>query len=1083
MHKITQVLTIILLGIVGVVSAQAISTTSTHISSGQEGNMRSVSLELQSQIQKALIQRARINTQPSNRALLGATYIGSFETGDGPVWSDNPPVYSGVEAAALIFGGSPSDYVISTNSNTTDPLTITHTAWASSWGVECLEVAENYSLDLGAPGYNDPGGANSATSAYVNDWCFSGQTNYVWLIGDISPSITCPGNITVSNDLGICGAVVNYTVTATDPEDGVLTPIQTAGLPSGSTFPIGTITNTFMVTDSAGNTASCSFNVTVNDTEAPIITCPGDITQNNDLGVCGAVVTYNISATDNCSGGATAEFIQNGGFETGDFTGWSVVDTGSGSYYINNGTFLPLSGAGSLAPITGSFDVVTDQGGAGLHLLSQPFTVPANVQSAIVSWNDRIRNAAGIFSDPNQEFRVDLVDASLNVIQEIYSTNPGDPSTQIGPNFRQFDLTSLLQTLSGQVVSLRFSEQDDMGFFNLTLDDVSFVIENINITQTAGLPSGSTFPVGTTTNTFEATDASGNTSSCSFDVTVNDTEAPSLVCPGDITQNNDPGICGAEILYQIPQPIENCPNTSASRLSQNNEAVNSSLDCQSTLSGHVRIYDLNEEGITTDYQINNVAVGVNTSNGGSAMTVNLYLETQITQPIGNYVSPISTQVTPYATTSMVIPAGNLFIQNIPMNVFLPAGSVVYVEVITPSSADFLMGYIDNLTSETKEGYISCASGVTYGTPLSYGFSYSVVISLDGSVYNGLTTTQFAGLPPGSTFPVGTTTNTFVSTDGSGNSATCSFNVIVVDNEAPVITCAPNATRDTDPGVCQYTVVGTEFDATFTDNCTSGTITNDYNATATLAGAVIPKGVTTVVWTVNDGHGQTATCTTVITVEDNEDPVITCAPNATRDTDPGVCQYTVVGTEFDATFIDNCSDGSITNDLNNTATLAGEILPKGSTTVVWTVVDGNGQTATCTTVITVEDNENPVITCVPNANRDTDPGVCEYTVVGTEFDATFTDNCSDGSITNDYNGTTTIAGEVLPKGVTTVIWTVNDGNGQTVSCTTVITVEDNEVPTIACPADITANTDLGDCFATVSFAMPIAFDNCGIATVV
>jgi hypothetical protein len=38
--------------------------------------------------------------------------------------------------------------------------------------------------------------------------------------------------------------------------------------------------------------------------------------------------------------------------------------------------------------------------------------------------------------------------------------------------------------------------------------------------QTAGLPSGSQFPVGTTTNTYTVTDASGNTASCSFAVTV-----------------------------------------------------------------------------------------------------------------------------------------------------------------------------------------------------------------------------------------------------------------------------------------------------------------------------------------------------------------------------------------------------------------------------------------------------------------------------------------------------------------------------------------------------------------------------------
>ena len=91
---------------------------------------------------------------------------------------------------------------------------------------------------------------------------------------------------------------------------------------------------------------------------------------------------------------------------------------------------------------------------------------------------------------------------------------------------------------------------------------------------------------------------------------------------------------------------------------------------------------------------------------------------------------------------------------------------------------------------------------------------------------------------------------------------------------------------------------------------------------------------------------------------------------------------------------------------------------------------------CTTVITVEDNEDPVITMCCECNRDTDPGVCEYTVQGTEFDATFTDNCTVVSITNDFNGTATLDGEVLPIGVTTVVWTATDGSGNTVSCTTV-----------------------------------------------
>ena len=91
--------------------------------------------------------------------------------------------------------------------------------------------------------------------------------------------------------------------------------MQTAGMASGSTFPVGTTTNTFKVTDAAGNTASCSFTVTVTDAEEPIITCPADIAVDNDLGVCGAFVTFNAPAVDdNCS---VASTIQTTGMASG----------------------------------------------------------------------------------------------------------------------------------------------------------------------------------------------------------------------------------------------------------------------------------------------------------------------------------------------------------------------------------------------------------------------------------------------------------------------------------------------------------------------------------------------------------------------------------------------------------------------------------------------------------------------------------------------------------------------------------------------------------------------------------------------
>ncbi|UJH91193.1 HYR domain-containing protein [Antarcticibacterium sp. 1MA-6-2] len=58
---------------------------------------------------------------------------------------------------------------------------------------------------------------------------------------------------------------------------------------------------------------------------------------------------------------------------------------------------------------------------------------------------------------------------------------------------------------------------------------------NASVTLKEGIVSGGTFPVGTTTVTYEAVDAAGNRDECSFTVTVKDNEKPTITCSADIT--------------------------------------------------------------------------------------------------------------------------------------------------------------------------------------------------------------------------------------------------------------------------------------------------------------------------------------------------------------------------------------------------------------------------------------------------------------------------------------------------------------------------------------------------------------------
>ncbi len=108
-------------------------------------------------------------------------FVGSYQVDSGPFWATNPLSYSAREAAAIVFGGVSTDYQISINPDTVDPGTITFTGWYSVWGIPGgAEFAQDYSLQTGT-GYNDPGGASSAASAYVTDNAIGATyTNYVW---------------------------------------------------------------------------------------------------------------------------------------------------------------------------------------------------------------------------------------------------------------------------------------------------------------------------------------------------------------------------------------------------------------------------------------------------------------------------------------------------------------------------------------------------------------------------------------------------------------------------------------------------------------------------------------------------------------------------------------------------------------------------------------------------------------------------------------------------------------------------------------------------------------------------------------
>ncbi len=123
----------------------------------------------------------------------------------------------------------------------------------------------------------------------------------VTISDDENPVINnCPANIVVSAEPGLCSAVVSWI--APTASDNCSVQSFTSSHNSGTSFATGTTTVTYTATDIKGNTATCSFTVTVNDSQFPVINnCPANTTVSTMNDIPAAETTAGaIGATDNC---------------------------------------------------------------------------------------------------------------------------------------------------------------------------------------------------------------------------------------------------------------------------------------------------------------------------------------------------------------------------------------------------------------------------------------------------------------------------------------------------------------------------------------------------------------------------------------------------------------------------------------------------------------------------------------------------------------------------------------------------------------------------------------------------------------
>jgi HYR domain/Secretion system C-terminal sorting domain len=519
---------------------------------------------------------------------------------------------------------------------------------------------------------------------------------------------------------------------------------------------------------------------------------------------------------------------------------------------------------------------------------------------------------------------------------------------------------------------------------NCSTPTLSFVTAS-----TVGLTNGGCFPIGTTTVTYTASDAKGNTATCVFTITVNkvinpcdnDTEKPVLAnCPKDQILTADLGQNCKIATWVAPTATDNCTTTPTITLASSSATAVKSGDCFPIGKTTLTYTATDAKGNTStcsffimvsppvDPCVTDVTVPV-ISNCPS----NIALSADLGKTCANatWTPPTATDnCTLSSLTFVTSPTAGLTNGGC-----YPIGTTTVTYTATDAKGNiatcrFTITVVANTcdADATKPVISNCPSNQNLTADLTKTCkiaTWTAPTATDNCTLSSLTfvTSPTAGLTNGGCFPIGTTTVTYTATDAKGNTAICSFTITVVPNPCdadatkPVISNCPsnqNLTAD----LTKTCKIATWTAPTATDNCTLSSLTFVTSPTAGLTnGGCFPIGTTTVTYTATDAKGNTAICSFTITVVPNPcdvdatKPVISnCPSNQTISTPSTECEFTTWTAPI-AT--DNCTLSSLTFVTSPTTGLtSGGCFPIGTTTVTYTATDAKGNTSICSFTITV-----------------------------------------------------------------------------------------------------------------------------------
>ncbi|WP_242205980.1 HYR domain-containing protein, partial [Aestuariivivens insulae] len=436
--------------------------------------------------------------------------------------------------------------------------------------------------------------------------------------------------------------------------------------------------------------------------------------------------------------------------------------------------------------------------------------------------------------------------------------------------------------------------------------------DNCSVTITSTHNPGDSFNVGTTTVTYTATDPAGNTDSCSFTVTVNDTEPPVAQCKD----------------YTIILDSDGA-NTQGDKLNTNDINDGSYDNC-----GGVSVSFANGwNGTITCNDVGVMQVDlIVTDNAGntSTCTANVTVVDDIPPTAICRATPLTVQLDNtgnYVLDPALLDNGSHDGDN-------PCGVTLSLSQTTFDCTDVGSNTVTLTATDGGGNTDTCTATVIVEDnvqPNAVCQAYTVYLDSNGN--GSLTADDIDG---GSTdacgiinrvasqtsfdcSDLGSNSIRLTVTDSNNNSSDCFADVTVVDNIPPFVPTLTDITWG-----CAYTPAT----PTTTDNCTGGNISGVSNTAFPIT------STTTITWTFTDNAGNDSTATQTITI------------------DPVVCNTTVTqhvscygGSDGIATVSGSGGNGPYTYDWGS---LDPNALHAGTHTV--TVTDAEGCSSTCTVTI-------------------------------------------------------------------------------------------------------------------------------------